>query len=411
MRGRALSAVAVCYVLARVAVASTVPVNGSHPDAVSYQQGPNLIGGNPRPWVVPAIYALVDGRAATIFQAALSGVAFLMLAVAIASTMQDWRVRAALIAVIGLIGLSPRITTWDAALVSESVALSLTCLLIVTLIWLNRLRWWTVAALFTVWVFTRDAHLYLGVLVATGFGVWSVKRRTWHLAVASVAVLAWAGMASRNDTVIEEYNVTLNVAYHAGHSVDMFRWFIDHGMPSSTAFGVLDFQGRQFELLQDERFMEWARTEGSGTYARYLATHPDFVLEALPTILVDGGKDGEALVDHTYWDQTELPPGVPFWPEEASVYTMLLVLAGLAVLLVVRPLLPIVLLVSTVPHALLAYHATPWELARHGFTLGFVLVVACWWLIAAAIDARLEPPLGSEGIRFGEDVAAGLGAR
>ncbi len=45
---------------------------------------------------------------------------------------------------------------------------------------------------------------------------------------------------------------------------------------------------------------------------------------------------------------------------------------------------------STVPHALLAFHVSPFEIARKGVILAFVLVVACWWMIALAIDSWLS---------------------
>jgi hypothetical protein len=48
------------------------------------------------------------------------------------------------------------------------------------------------------------------------------------------------------------------------------------------------------------------------------------------------------------------------------------------------------LLASTIPHALLAYHATPWELGRHGAVLALVLVVSGWWLVALTVDRSVR---------------------
>jgi hypothetical protein len=38
---------------------------------------------------------------------------------------------------------------------------------------------------------------------------------------------------------------------------------------------------------------------------------------------------------------------------------------------------------------LLAYHASPFEIARHGVILSLVLVVAAWWCIGLAADGFL----------------------
>lgn len=48
--------------------------------------------------------------------------------------------------------------------------------------------------------------------------------------------------------------------------------------------------------------------------------------------------------------------------------------------------LPIALLASTAPHALLVYHAAPIEIARHSTTLMLVLVTSCVWIFALSLD-------------------------
>ena len=69
------------YVLLRVALAARATVIVPHLDAPSYQVAPSFTGAHSRPWVVPALYSLVDGRGATLVQAAIGGLAFLALAI------------------------------------------------------------------------------------------------------------------------------------------------------------------------------------------------------------------------------------------------------------------------------------------------------------------------------------------
>lgn len=410
---RPLAILTACYVAARVLLAGSVPVNDLHPDTASYHIAPSFTGAASRPWVVPLLYSIVDGRAATIVQAVIGGLAFVVLAVAIASTLRDWRVRTGLMAIVLLLGLAPRTTVWDAALLTESLGISLTVLLIAVFVWLDRLPAWVPIVVFTLWVFTRDPHLYLGVLVLVGVSVWGWRRRRWAVPLGFGLVLVWGAVAAQNDDTVEAYNVTTNVAYYAGSDVEMFRWFIDHGMPNSPAFQVIDFPLRNDALQADPNFQWWARTHGSTTYARYLLTHPRFTFGAFDAIFVDQGFDGEALVDHTGWELTDIPWG-PWWvwPREASLYTLALVAtAALAVLWSRRVVvLPALLALSTLPHALIAVHATPFELARHGAELALVLVVACWWTIAAAVDQAVAP--SREGLPTAtEDSGEGGGRR
>ena len=391
-----MAVAAAAYVLLRVALAARTQVIVPHLDSPSYHLPPSFTGAHSRPWVVPALYSFVDGHAATLVQAALGGLAFVVLALAIGSTLRDQRVRCAVMVVVLMMGIAPRTTVWDVSLVSESVALSLTAILIAVLIWIDRLPWWVVATVFTLWVFTRDAHLYLGVLVLVGVAAWVWRRREWTLFVVMALVLGWAGLASRNNDTIEKYNVAMNTAWHTSQDAEMLRWFETRGMPASNALAAGSFDTRQTELLEDERFMQWAATEGPGLYLRYLATHPEFTFEALAAVFEDGDAPvPQSLVDNSYSKLGDSPLGAwVLWPSDGSMYSGLLSIAAIACLwfgarrrrLDGSYVLPVALLASTIPHAVLAYHATPWELGRHGAVLALVLVVSGWWLVALTVD-------------------------
>lgn len=374
----------------------------THTDTNGYTGFPvDLLGRSPRPWVPSLPMHALDGWGFVVFQALLSSFAFCVLAAAIASTVEDRRVKTGLVAVVLLLGLSPRTTAWDATLLSESMALSFTALLIACLVWLRRVPWWAFGAVFTLWLLTKEAHLYLGVLVLGGVAVWAWRVRQWAIPATCAAALLWGFVTYGNDNRVEHYNVTVNIAYHAGHDVDTFRWFIAEGMPPSDAFFVEYYYDRQLVLLDDAEFQAWVADDGEVTYAKFMVTHPGFtMIGPLEALFTNEARAGESLVDHSDFNMTNTL-GVPFWPERATLYStaLLLVAVGLSVVVVRRRLLdgrwvlPGLLLGSTVPHAVLAYHAGPSEIARHGAELAFVLVLSCWWLIGLAVDALGRRPV------------------
>jgi hypothetical protein len=375
-----------------------------HPDTPSYQRAPDFFGGDWRPWLYPLINWLLPNVGVVIFQTALSAVAFVALAFAVASTMRTETLRAVAVLVVLLLGASTRNTLWDSYMLTESIAVSLTALVIAALIYWERVPGWAWLTLFACWIFTRDAHLYLGALLLAGCVILAWHHRRPVALIGMVVVMVWAVLAGQRNHDSEHYAVTVNVAFHAGRDVDKFVWFVDEGMPVSAGFLIPDFNDRFSYMLGDPEFQDWVAREGAATYARYLATHPAFTLGALRSVFVDRGIAVESLVDETYWHLADdEPAGVPWvWPADGNLYTLVLVAASIVGSLLVllggggldrRWILPAVLMMSTVPHALLAYHGTPWELARHGVVPAFVLVISAVWVIGLASDRALVAQL------------------
>ncbi len=127
--------------------------------------------------------------------------------------------------------------------------------------------------------------------------------------------------------------------------------------------------------------------------------HPRWTAVGLERLFIDGGiAPPESLVDHTAYEYTTSPGPNFAWPKEGSAFTIALALAALVGAVVTwrrhrfdrRWVVPAVMAGSTVPHALLAFHVSPFEIARKGVILAFVLVVACWWMIALAFDSWLS---------------------
>jgi hypothetical protein len=237
------------------------------------------------------------------------------------------------------------------------------------------------------------------VLVLAGLVVWAWRERRWIFAVVTAVVLLWGCVTYGNDKWVERFNVTVDIAFYAGQDPDMFRWFLDEGMPPSSAFFLRDYEDRYHALFGDAEFQDWVARDGENAYTVYLATHPRFLLDGpLTALFTNQAYGGESLVDHSNYQVADTL-GVPaVWPQRATLFTAsLLVATGVLSLAVVRRhrvdrrwVLPVALIASTLPHALLAYHAVPSEVARHGAVLAFVLVLGCWWLVILSVDALMR---------------------
>lgn len=396
-RDRSLWAVGTSYVATRLLLVSAVSP-AINPDTASYQEPPSFTGQHSRPWVVPLVQYLLTERQVVIAQALLGAFAFVMLACALAGTLHDHRARVAAMAVVLLLGIAPRVTYWDAMMLSESIAVSLTALLIAALVWIDRLRPVVVVTIFALWLFTRDGHLYLGVLLLVGLAWWGWRNRRLTVPIGVLAMLAWGFVAAGNNSTIEGYNVSANVAYRVTPNHGEWAWFLDQGMPDSAAFADAQPFERNSNLTRDPTFWHWSTTVGPHIYLEFLLEHPRYTFAALPHVFTGSGIVGESLVDHTRSRMLETPGPNFVWPQQASRYTFIVTWAacltacGLwwARRLDRRWLLPGALIASTVPHALLAYHASPYDIARHGVVLSLVLVVASWWCIALGADALLS---------------------
>lgn len=402
MTKRAWWLAAAVYVLLRVLIIIPIATR-VHNDTFSYRSGISFIGSTSRTWVYPVVLAALNDRQVIALQAAVSGVAFITLAVAIGSTIVDSRVRYAIGAVILAFGLAPRLTAWDAVILTESLAVSLTAILVAALIWFDKVPWWAFSILFTIWMFLRDAHLFTGILVVIGLTVHAFRTREWIVPAICSTVIVWGGLAQMNDKTVEAFSVAFNVAYRVDDDADAMNWFLDHGMPASPAFTEQEFFFEVIPLYEDPTFRTWAETDGPVVYMRFVASHPSIALQGIERILIDGDTDDEAFVDDTS-GRTFRPVGLPIWPSEASKFTAALMAAALlASLLVARSdrldkrwLLPSLFIASTLPLAMLTYHAALIEFGRHGLVITFVLVISCLWIVALSVDVAVNEPLATE---------------
>jgi hypothetical protein len=161
-------------------------------DDPAYDRGPlvSFTGHAPRLWGAPLLYAAFDGDTGRAFAQWLIGT----VAWAVLALVLWWRLTttpARVVAAAGVLGLglTPQVTSWDLAILSESLSISLGVLALAMLLWWSdpraRYRTAILAALTGValwWTFVRPDVRLLTAALAVGLGwiAWRDIRRSRH---------------------------------------------------------------------------------------------------------------------------------------------------------------------------------------------------------------------------------------
>jgi hypothetical protein len=417
------------YFLAYLALQALTVVGvqpGEFPDSESYFHL-NLLGGASRLPTVPVLYKIFPTDSLRMWaQVLLAAAAWWALAAVASSLVSDRRARFGLWLVILAIGVAAPVVNWNSLMLSESVAISLTALLIAA--WLRFSRqanWQTAAQLLGVtllWTFTRQPHVLLTLLVAIAAIVAAARssaERWIKTAVAlGLAVIAIAGLVEihRNQTIsISNVGsiIQQRILPHRGWT----RWFVEHGMPYSDS--VAARAGVPFHYdARDPEYFDWIRKHGTGVYLRFVAEHPKYTfVDPLPYF--PGEQESFQFRNHSPFASLEpnptpslLSPVVNYGRHRnvlPSVVDKLLfdqgeigdvlVLAALGVFLTAfawrrfgpdrRIILPAIVAASAVPQGYLVWLAggeAVGELDRLSIVTAVSLRVGLWILLALAAD-------------------------
>ena len=373
---------------------------------------------------LPLLYGMVTGDEARIWmQLGISIACWLALAGVVAAAIRDRVLRPLAFGAVLLFALAPEIVLWDAALLSESVSLSLTAALVAA--WIRALghpsawAYGLVLAVSAAWALVRDPHAYVaaGIGLALAVSILLVRvgggpRRMCAVASAGLVLIAaigvWSGTSHFARWAYPLQNVfSLRIADEPGQ----LAHFQDAGMPVSpelleamrvhreTGQIVLEHPpgyDTPAALEQATPFHRWLLTEGRGAYTRFLLTHPAVVAEGF-------GYLGETLLDpelihftpdSSAWDAE---PSAAVYPRRKVPLLVLLlgaVTAALCVGLRNGPRrewwAPAFLIASSVPFAILVHHAGALEPDRHGLVPSVFLRLGALLLLLFAIDHRLR---------------------
>jgi hypothetical protein len=372
-RGWISAATVVAYCLARLGSFTDIPSRVS--DTPGYERTAHAaffswrFFAGERPFTVPLLYRLAAGDHARIaIQLLLSTACWLTLAWAVQRSLKWQRLRPWGALVVLLFSLTPPVILWDTVLLSESVTLSLFALgVALALLLVRQPAWWLVAALLAVaglWVFARDSNAYVAACVGV-VPLLLLARRGFRREKAAVALgflaFAAAGIASADSG-----------ARWWAPMWDVWTQRIEPS-PAKLAYFKAHLHGRQ-----------WFDTQARSIYAGYLLSHPGYALaqpfHGTQRLSVTSRRNLDSVLapDLSAYNDNAVHRPAPLPAVVARVVGLdgaPVVLGALAVVLLgalnllrrrrADWLVALVLMATTYPAALVAWHMSGQEVDRH----------------------------------------------
>jgi hypothetical protein len=347
----------------------------------------------PLPGLVAAVdpVKLGDLGPALFLNAIVGTVCWGVLALTVASLAETRRVRA--IALLGILALSlsPEVSGWDSAAISESISLSLTALALALAIRYvrdpSRASATALALGLVAFALIRDSNVPLAVLgMAPVLIVTRQSRSIVVLAlVGSIGLSLWGQQAGARSS-LPTRNAIANAVFRHGDAA----WFRAHGMPWRSDTPALLGERPQSAFTHDPRARDlrrWLDRDGRSTWIDYLRSHPARSLSL--------GHNLPGLIDpprgmlEQYWSGGRAP--LSFFPRGvllAFLAAFSLIGAGL-VARSKEALLLATWLAATLPVALLIWVLDAAEFDRHAIALPILLRIAVIALGVLTLDSLL----------------------
>lgn len=365
-----------------------------------------------RPFVLPLLYKIfASDEARIVAQWSISSISWLVLTAVVAQGLANRTLKAAAFGLILAFGLTTQVSSWDGVIVSESLSLSLGALVLAAAIKLARRPGWGVAAILiclsSLWVFTRDANAFVVpfLSIPVALVVWRLGARRVAIAV-TVAVCVLIPLSNASVNAGERWIFPfMNVVGQRILPNDDARWyFARHGMPVTPEILALTGEpasGKDYALYRVPGLLPWVKRSGRSTYAQYLLTHPQYTARGL-------------------WDQrnylfapelgTELPPSgsrpaLPdylnsfLYPRDTtSIVFWLLAITAFALGVAVRRrdaisrewVLPVAVVLSTLPHAALVWAGDSMGMVRHAVPVATFVRLGLILLVLAVVDGLIH---------------------
>jgi hypothetical protein len=263
-------------------------VTARYPDSYRYMQL-SFTGKADFPPTVPLVYAILPTDALRVgAQTALATVCWWALARVASNAVRDRRIRISLRAVLLMLGVVGPVVSWNTVILSESIAISLTALLVAAWLWFQRRPSWTRAfAAITAteaWDLAKPTGIVLGALIAMVAVVHALRHRREllrvgialtlvALSVMNAAVFSTSGYLKVGliSDVIQD-----RILVNPGYTV----WFIDHGMPYSPAIAKSAGGDYGIALEQIPAMESWMAVSATSTYIRFVVAHPEYAVIA-----------------------------------------------------------------------------------------------------------------------------------
>lgn len=368
-----------------------------------------------KPWGAAILYRLTGDSPRNIdfVQTLLSAIAWLSLAWAFARSIRTPFLK--LVSVLGILALSltDQVQMWNHVILSESLSISL--MVLILSLWLSLIQRWNVVVFIALsfalvyWINTREANLYLCLLIAIGiflFGLIKRNQRFYWLASAMIVLASLITLRSSERLAMPRWafsltNVILQRILPQPEYVDFFA---NHGMPTSPELKALEggwANSNDFAVFNDaalNKFEHWLYARGKETYALFLLRFPGYTLIS-PLANLSVMMAVPNLAEIYELNYRPLFPGLLdnlLFPIQWFGLYMGLCLVLIAGVLFIKPWndvrafwLIALLVILWVPHIFLVWHADAMEIERHAVQANIQFRLAMWLLAFLAADVLI----------------------
>jgi hypothetical protein len=366
-----------------------------------------------KPWFVPLFWRLVGGDvpAGLWSQLLLSVAAWLWLTFEVQRSVSQRALRAAAVAGPLLLSLTPVVAQWDATVLSESLSLSIGAAVVALLLRLvrqpSRLTAVALVATSLCWAGTRDTNTYvlLAALPACGLvtALRSRRRLGFAVAIAAVGLLGFSMWSSSSPRRWELISVDLVNERVLGDPAAL-SYFKAHGMPTPPDLRTRMFSERvPFSRFQRDpklaTFRHWLLADSRSTYIGYLRTHPHASL-VTPLKRIDELNSANAIRWYRPAGFRDLLPNwsraIAYIPAGSIALIWSLIACAIALALLVArfaqpgSIIGAVLVLFTIPQAILVWDAEPREVGRHALLVGVLDRLGLALLVVFILDALLR---------------------
>ena len=365
-----------------------------------------------KPPVTSAFWKMVDSKPEGIFalQLILSILCWGTLALTASSTAQSHSAKLITFIIVLAFSLSEHIIMWDPFLGSESIAISITALFLASVLWI--LSGWRVqkallliATIFLL-AFTKDASAYflflLSALITRIFWFTHFRKQAVSiLLIIALILLSSSYLAAKGS---RRYRVFLTTtAFRIFPSPEYTKYFKSRGMPINEELVDLSKNlkpGNRYEvvhaLYDDPKFTQWAFQNSWDEYKKFLWLYKADVLQSvfLETPHESFAPDVKYLTATGYHDIITDPhlKEILYPLKFGVIYFYLANLCAAAFLGYAYQnkkkywSIPLLIILSTYPQAILVWAADALDIARHSIVFNIFFRLGVWLLFLFIAD-------------------------
>ena len=367
-----------------------------------------------RPPSVPLIYKILGGDVPRIstFQLWFSIFAWGFLAFGVASTIRSFLLKPIAFAIILAFGLIKEIIMWDFIILGDSISISLMVLFFASALLLlakwNFVRLPILLITALLFTFARDDFAYYILMFGIALLVLLLRTHHWKriLIISSVFVLMFIASNYFASLSLRWYRPLLNtIGLRILPNPNYVSYFEARGMPISPA--LMERSGKHLHadnnaILVDPRleiFRDWIQENGKQEYIRFLwffkadtLQNPFSNLDVIfsPDLYYYSATGFRPIIQNMRLDEILYPRRFGF----VLFLFANLVAAALTVVAVYEKkltwVLPILLILSTYPQAVLVWNADANDLARHSLYHNVMMRLGFWILVLFLVDYLIE---------------------